>query len=98
MKQLPTELRKNGFNYKLVCRTDRKAVYCQYVNTNLQYYEVFIIRKHGDIEIAGNKLEAAEQYPGDNDFGKTAWTCQTLEKAMERYNNLELTHPKSFGL
>jgi hypothetical protein len=96
MKQLAVNIRKNGFNYTQVCRKGRKAVYCQYVNEKTTYYEVFIIKSHDDIEIAGNKLEAAEQYPGDSDFGNTAWTCQTLEKAMERYNNLEIEHPKYF--
>jgi len=93
MKTLPQKLRYNRFNYTLVLRGQRSCIYEQEVTPDLKYYEVFRIkiRKEKTIKIKGieKKIEAGEKWPRDEDFGVWAWTCRTLERAKERFNELE---------
>ena len=90
MKILPKELRKNGFLYTLVLREGNKAIYEQTVTTKIKYFEVFKIRTRPERYFKGKLFPAGEVFPSNEDFGKTAWTCRTYEKAMERFNSLEV--------
>lgn len=89
MKTLPEKLRKNGFDYELVQRDANRAIYKQHVSENCHYWEVFRIRKRKESIFKGKQIPEREIFPSDEDFGYTAWTCMTLERAMERYNLLE---------
>lgn len=93
MKTLPVKKRHNGFDYTLVRRDKRSCIYEQEVTPEIKYYEVFRIkvRKERIIKFKGveKKIEAGEMWPGDEAFGKWAWTCRTLERAMDRFNDLE---------
>ena len=77
MKVLENELRKNGFDYKLVERDENCAIYEQfdkdYDDTVYTVaFEVFIIKKTKDTVIAENKIMGGEVFPGNEDFGSTA--------------------------
>lgn len=89
--KLPYELRKNRFDYKLVKRTKEVAMYAQYNDDGsgrILAYEVFrIIWKKGAI-INNVEIKAGEKFPGDGDFGKTAYSCTLLAKAEARYQEL----------
>jgi hypothetical protein len=89
MEHLPTQLRKNGFTYTLVLRGKRSMIYRQRYDQNIDYFEVFIIKVLPAKVLFGRSLPEREVFPGDGDFGKTAWSCRTLEKAMVRFNKLE---------
>ena len=93
MKALFNKSRKSGFVYTQVLRGKRSCIYEQEVTPEIKYYEVFIlqIRKEKTIKFkAGDKkIEAGEMWPNNEAFGKWAWTCRTLERAMERFNELE---------
>jgi len=89
IEKLPLKLRKNGFSYTQVCRGWRSFVYEQSVTPEIKYYEVFELRIQPECEIKGYFYPAKERFPGNEDFGKWAWTCRTLERAMERFNELE---------
>jgi hypothetical protein len=89
MNTLPLKLRKNGFNYTQVLRDGNKAIYAQSVTPKLTYFEVMIIKSRPEEVIKGKILPEREVFPGNEDFGYTAWTCMTLERAMEKYNLLE---------
>lgn len=90
MKQLAEKLTKNGFVYELVKRNDYKAIYSQTTQDGqLLGYEVFRIRKNKQWEMHGKVFPAAETFPTDNDFGITAWSCRTLERAKERYAEIK---------
>jgi len=39
-------------------------------------------------EIQGNVIEAGESFWGNEDFGRIAWTKNTLEQAIEKYNEI----------
>ena len=68
----------------LVERTKKKAVYLR----SDDVYEVFYIQIHPQQEIYGNSYPEREAYPCNEDFGQTAWTYTTRQKAMERYAKL----------
>ena len=89
MKTLPINLRKNGFDYTQVLRNDKYAVYRQYVTPEIEYFEVFIIKTHPERFFKGRIIQASESFPGNEAFGKTAWTFQNLAKAMSKYNSLQ---------
>ena len=90
-KQLPPSLKKNGFAYTLVRRTERVCIYAQAVSEKVTAYEVFIPRIIKPTLLpSGYRSEACEVFPGNEDFGKTAWTCTTLEKANERFDQLQI--------
>ena len=93
MRILPAKKRFNGFDYTLVLRGKRSCIYRQEVTPGIQYFEVFKIkvRKERILKVKGveKKIEAAEMWPRDEDFGVWAWSCRTLERAMERFNELE---------
>ena len=78
MNPLPYIIRKNGFTYTKVLRDGRKAIYRQTYCENLEYFEVFIVRESRERIFAGNTFPVKEQFPGNEDFGKTAWSCRTL--------------------
>jgi len=53
-------------------------------------YEVFKIKIDKPKIVFGISLPEREKFPGNEDFGKWAWTCIELEDAMNRFNNLEI--------
>jgi len=88
MKTIEKNIRKNGFDYRLVERTQTKAIYEQTDGADVVAYEVFIV--HTAIAPAGwpNAGEEFERFPGNEDFGKTAWSCSSLCKAKHRYSKI----------
>ena len=88
MMQLADNLRKNGFNYTKVLPDGRKCIYEQLVPPNLKYYEVFKVQDRPEVVFNGNTIPAREVYPGNEDFGNTAWSCRTLDDAMLRFNKI----------
>lgn len=92
--KLPHELRKNRFDYKLVKRTKEVAIYSQHDDDKAKTiiaYEVFRITWKKGAEINGLLIKAGEKFPGDGDFGKTAYACRSLETAEKRFKELEET-------
>ena len=100
LEVLPDKLRKNGFDYELVVREPRKCVYMQ-CKGSIIAYEVFLTKislyrdammrmknKLGTKNKVDGLKEYREVFPGDEDFGKRAWTYPTLENAMLAYDGL----------
>lgn len=90
IKVLPKTIRKNGFCYILLTRTSKKALYAQYCENVLIGWEVFQIRVRGtQFSLLLNKyLDASERFPGNSDFGKTAWSIQNYQDALKKYQEL----------
>ena len=89
MNPLPPVIRKNGFEYTLILRTERKCVYRQRVSENLYYFEVFVIRKKpGQIFGQGREYPQREAFPKNEDFGKSAWTYHKLADALAKFELL----------
>lgn len=68
----------------LVKRTKRKAMYLR----SDGYYEIFKVKVSPPAEMFGKSYPEREVYPGNEDFGKTAYCCTSKERAERRYQNL----------
>ena len=90
MIQLPDEKRKNGFQYILVGRSTRKAIYAQYLWGTVIGYEVVIIRVHPTkySHFLNRPIPEREVYPSTGEWGKFAWTYKTLDKPDEKFRLL----------
>jgi hypothetical protein len=101
MRKLAKEIRKNGFDYELVERSDTVAIYKQVDNTlvhpKIISFEVFIIKTREEGLIGDRIIEAGEVFPSNESFGINAWTYScvsenginyALKKAYRKYNNL----------
>ena len=105
MTELPSEYSRGSqaagiFSHTLVARDEHKALYevkhaARGVPPYVTSYELFRVKvqKETDVTLGGTTvhMEAKESLPGDNAFGKWAWsyTGLTKEQALEKYNNLE---------
>lgn len=95
MKTLPATYRANGWNYKLVKRNERAAIYSQSkhhdlpANGKAAAYEVFVIQKLKEhLSPRGTTVEATEAVPSQSAWGTKAWTCPTLERAEAVYGEI----------
>lgn len=88
MKILDNRVRKNGFDYYLVQRNTKSAVYEQKIYNKTIAYEVFKIKIRKEENVFGRIIEKREKFPSNEDFGKNAWTFKSLDKAKEIYNKL----------
>jgi hypothetical protein len=102
---LPTTKTKNGYIYSLVKRSSNAAVYEQKVEKEINGtvgktvgYEVFnvivgkpysLVQKHGNKKGEVYNYPAAEKFPGNEDFGKTAWSYSKKESAMEKFEEIK---------
>jgi hypothetical protein len=69
---------------KLVIRNDKKALYLRSDNI----YEVFRIKIAEEGEAFGKQYPKREVYPGNEDFGRVAWTYRDQKLAMRKYNQI----------
>ena len=74
----------DGLTATLIERTENKAIY----RRNDLVYEVFRIKKAGAGEMFGKSYGDREVYPGNNDFGSTAWAYMDKNIAMELYHSI----------
>lgn len=67
-----------------VKRTGDVAIYKRTVEKsgNADGYEVIKIGRHNGYTLGGQYVAPAETYPGATQFGKSAWSCPTLEVAQ----------------
>lgn len=93
MKKLASEINRNGFLYKQIKRTDKSALYEQILlemeESKTIAYEVFKIRIGKPKIVFGVELPEKEKFPGDEDFGKCAWTYPDIEKALNKFRQIE---------
>lgn len=96
MKPLPTVVEKRKMRFVQIERSDRAALYEQYINEKKIAFEVFLIkRSKGYTFPNGVTTPPAEVYPSDNDFGKTAWSvgifkdeALSFDKAFLKFREL----------
>jgi hypothetical protein len=93
VRKLPETKTKNGCYYKLVKRTEHVALYEQRYNPvgRIIGYEVFLIKiipEHPN-PFKGTIFPAHEKFPGNEDFGATAWAWNTREAAEKKFKELE---------
>lgn len=89
-KVIPTSFKKKGFNYNQVRRDGMKAIFEQTKDgSEMKNYEVVKLGRHNGYVMGGVSIEPAETYPGSSLWGITGWTCQSLDRAIERYNQID---------
>lgn len=96
IRKLSHEIKKNGFIYRLVKRTENKLLYSQENGVGIiQSYEVFT-NKLGNLHRAKERWcklqkkefkpqdyeEWYEVFPKDEEFGKRAWSYPKLDQAL----------------
>lgn len=91
MDLLKKDIQKNGFLYNLYKRGEKAMIYSQThpEDTEPLAYEVFKIKIDKPKIVFGNPLPEREKFPGNEDFGKWAWTYRTLDEAKVKFYNLE---------
>lgn len=91
MKKLSHTFMKYGYTLKLVQRDRNKAIYSQSIGSRLIAYEVIKIRVHParyNALFRRNEPET-EKYPSSEQWGNMGWTCNTWERALDRYESLK---------
>jgi len=95
MKKLFENVRKNGFDYKLIKRSEKVAIYEQFENINdilkIISYEVFNIKIKQKINFKTGLKETYEVFPNNDELCKSIWTYSTFSetKTDEAYKNAE---------
>ena len=90
MKTLPDKLTKYGFEYTNILRGKRSFVFKQSYTPNTTYFEVFKRRVNREFTINGVTIPESEAFPTDNAFGVWAWSYRSYDKALKKYNELEI--------
>lgn len=65
----------------------REGNVCMYIRSD-QVWEVFTVKIQKARKIKGKDLMAHEVYPGNEDFGNTAWCFTNLENAESRFKHM----------
>lgn len=91
MELLSNRINKNSFVYNLVQRGERAMMYEQIEpEENLIVgYEVFKRKIDQPKVIFGIELGIREVFPGNEDFGKWAWSISDKERAIAKFNLIE---------
>lgn len=92
IKELKSQIKKNGFTYTLVRRTTDKFLYKQEDDKGkLVGYEVFknrLSKPHPKSLNDCNEFDMVETFPGNEEFGYRAWTYTFLHEALKRYESI----------
>jgi hypothetical protein len=90
MKKMPKVFKSRGFLHKQVARTGTIAIYERKSakGNNDLHWEVVKINKHNGYKLGGNYVSPAETYPSASMWGICGWTCNTLELAEQKYQEL----------
>ncbi len=96
MDLLKKTIQKNGFVYDLYKRGKKSMIYSQTDTDSTSFcaYEVFKIRIDKPKVVFGISLPEREKFPGNEDFGKWAWTHNKLDAAITMFNKLEESERK----
>jgi len=89
MQLLPDKLRKNHFDYTKIHTGGRSFVFCQCYEGNIIGYEVFRLKINKACVFHGVNLPERQAFPGNEDFGKWAWSYREYKDAMKKFNELE---------
>lgn len=87
MRVLAKTFTRKHITYRQIKREGNVAVYSYSPPdepTRVRGYETIVITPHEQIKMFGNIVKAHKTYPGDNAFGKKAWSHLKLENALDK--------------
>ena len=87
-KPLKESFAKYGFDFKMIKRTKKKAIFEQSIKDKVFAYEVILVSRHNGFSLAGNYIEPSETYPSTSEWGVKGFTYKTLEEAELKYKEL----------
>lgn len=93
-RPLGDSYQKNGFDYELVMRDGKFAIFAQRARRHdgsvggVLAYEVIVIRVKKESEAFGKIVPCREVAPADEDFGMYGWSYPTKEMALPKYRKL----------
>jgi hypothetical protein len=86
-KRLPTQFRRDGFDYRQIAREADVAIYEQTwsgCSNPSVCYEVVRIRRREGFQINGRFVEPAEVYPSSDAWGTDGFTVTDKDAAFEK--------------
>jgi hypothetical protein len=93
IQKLPTEIISKGFTYIQIERHGDLAIFSQRKKSwpeSLMRYEVIVIHVKPEVTWPdGSVVPAHEYYPGSTTWGKSGWTCFTLQEAQALLKELQ---------
>ena len=93
MEKLPSRFKYDGFEFKLIKRTERIALLRKKLpGSEAEHFEVVIIQVYPEEERFGRKYPKREKMPSTNSWGTYGWTCMTRDDAEKRFRGLSLLH------
>lgn len=92
MQKLKEKFEKYGETFTKIYESDKAYIYSRMVG-KVEYFEVFEKKYRNISDYVDGKFvntgELREFYPSDEDFGKFAWCCRTLERAKSYLQKIE---------
>lgn len=94
MKRIREKFRSHGYDFQLLFRTEKIALYRKYrdnpdTGKQLNFFEVHLIRvRNGNF----NSEEHKEELASASQFGTRGWSFFDLGKAMEKFEELMDKH------
>lgn len=88
MEPLKDNYRRRGFDFDLVHRDGPVAMFLQRKKGREVAYEIGYVVKAKEYTMAGVTIPAHETIWGDESVGRTAWTLQGYDYALQRYKQL----------
>lgn len=84
-----TKVLSNGFIYHPMQSGNRAVLYEQKDGKRVVGFEVHILRTRPTKIVKDKTLRICNRWPINEEFGKWAWSYDTLEKAMQKFSELE---------
>lgn len=88
MEILKGHVKKRGFDYFLVTRNERVALYRQELEGRVVGYEVFLIQHLPERTLSGHTYPETEAFPPDEAWGAKGFTYYDEKRARQKFTTL----------
>jgi hypothetical protein len=75
-----------GMHFKQIKSSNKAYIYEIYDESTSNHYEVFLHRE--------NTRFGTISYPKSNNFGIWAWSCSTLKRALQKFDEISIQYKK----
>lgn len=88
IRPLSSNFTYKGFTYAQILHEGRKYLYEQTVTPSVSYFEVFRANIGEEVILGSKHYPIRHLIPKNGDFGLTAWSCRSFQKAKDIFDNL----------